>query len=281
LLKCFSSLPFPLIYSLSDLLYLVAYYLLQYRKQVVFENLNHSFPDKNEVEIKAIAKQFYQALCDWVFEIVKTHRLSKSSLQERCKLNHNQALANLEKEKDGALILSAHFGNWEWAGQVIGLHLDQPVNVVFKKMKNPSANAAMEVIRTQHGNELSHMKNAMRNIFQGKERGMVSCFLADQKPTKRDDRYWDVLLNREAPFFNGPEKIAKKLNIPVYYAAVIPEKQRGYYKVVLHEISRNPNETEPDEITDEYVRYLEETIKNTPHNWLWSHRRWKHLKKKK
>ena len=68
---------------------------------------------------------------------------------------------------------------------------------------------------------------------------------------------------------------AKKYNIPVLYYEVNKVK-RGFYEVTFRHITDTPNDTQHGEIVEKYVRMLEQTIKQQPEYWLWSHRRWKH-----
>ena len=63
-----SLLPFSILYAFSTLLYYINYYIIGYRKKVVFSNLRNSFPEKSEKEIEKIAKGFYRYLGDYFFE---------------------------------------------------------------------------------------------------------------------------------------------------------------------------------------------------------------------
>ncbi|MCZ8286573.1 MAG: lipid A biosynthesis acyltransferase, partial [Bacteroidia bacterium] len=54
-----SLLPFPLFYLFSDFVYFLLYRVLGYRKNVVFENLKNSFPEKSHQELKEIERKFY------------------------------------------------------------------------------------------------------------------------------------------------------------------------------------------------------------------------------
>jgi KDO2-lipid IV(A) lauroyltransferase len=63
--------------------------------------------------------------------------------------------------------------------------------------------------------------------------------------------------------------------MPVIYIDLYREK-RGYYVGELSLITDKPKETEENSIMDDYILKLEESIRNRPHSWLWSHRRWKH-----
>lgn len=267
-------LPFPLLYILSEALYGFVFYLTGYRKKVVLNNLRNAFPEYNDRKIQRTARQFYRHLSDLVLETIKTLAISREKLIQRCSIVENESFRALKQARQGAIILTAHYGNWEWAGQSLGLQLDQPVNVVYKPLRSGTLNHVLRLIRTYKGNEVSSMRNVMRNLVRGKERGLVSCFLADQTPLPENTGYRGNFLNQDTPFFTGPGRIAQKLGLPVFFGE-IHKLQRGYYRIEIQQITPDASDTEPPEITAEYARLLEKGIKKQPHTWLWSHRRWK------
>ena len=57
-----SLLPFWILYGISNVLYLLVYYVIRYRRRVVRQNLISSFPEKDEKELKSIEKGFYHFL---------------------------------------------------------------------------------------------------------------------------------------------------------------------------------------------------------------------------
>ena len=76
-------LPFPLLYVVSDGLYLLLYKLLGYRTGVVRANLRKSFPEKSAEELRAIERTFYRWFCDLVLETVKTLVISPAQINAR------------------------------------------------------------------------------------------------------------------------------------------------------------------------------------------------------
>jgi KDO2-lipid IV(A) lauroyltransferase len=82
-------------------------------------------------------------------------------------------------------------------------------------------------------------------------------------------------MNRETPFFQGPEKIAASTNQPVFFQHT-KKTGRGKYEIEYSVLFENPKEVEQKEILLAYVRKAEEIIRNEPEYYLWSHRRWKH-----
>lgn len=241
---------------------------------MVEKNLTHAFPAKTPSEIHAIKKKFYRNLADWIIEIIKIPGITKKELRKRCQIIQNNDFESLQNEENGAIILTAHLGNWEWAGHAVGLALDQPVNVVYKNLKNPASNAVMKYIRTFFGNEITAMNETTRKMYRGKAKGLVTCFLADQTPISKDAGCWPLFMNRPAPFFNGAAKIAQKLDLPVYFGR-IKQVRRGHYDITFKKICSNPKNWEANDIIRRYVELLERTLHNQPSNWLWSHRRWK------
>ena len=53
-----SLLPFFILYGIADIGFVVTYYLIGYRREVVMENLRHAFPEKKEKELELISKRF-------------------------------------------------------------------------------------------------------------------------------------------------------------------------------------------------------------------------------
>jgi len=72
----------------------------------------------------------------------------------------------------------------------------------------------------------------------------------------------------------GPEKGAISQNTAVIMADLYKVK-RGHYRVDLTLLTTTPKETPKGFITKALVNFIEESVKKRPHNYLWSHRRWK------
>ena len=51
--------------------------------------------------------------------------------------------------------------------------------------------------------------------------------------------------------------------------------KRGYYHCSLEKITDDPRSYPDYELTDVYMKLLEEMICKSPRNWLWTHNRWK------
>ncbi len=271
-----SILPFRVLYFISTGLYGLLYYVLGYRKGVVMENLRKSFPEKNEEEIKGIAKRYYKYLCDLFLETFKTLTVSKETMLKHCYFNP-QAKAVFDKlaaENKSIVLVMGHLGNWEWAGNTFSLVNKHQLYVIYHPISNKYFDWLMYKMRTRFGTKLIAMKDTFREMLENREELNATAFIADQTPAPQN-AYWTTFLNQDTPVFKGTEMISRKVNYTVVYATVKRVK-RGYYEMFAEVLCDNPKGTSDGEISELHTRKLEKDIREQPEVWLWSHRRWKH-----
>jgi KDO2-lipid IV(A) lauroyltransferase len=263
----------------SDIVYFILYYLIGYRKKVVWQNLKNSFPQKTDEEIDRTRKKFYHYFCDLFIEFIKALTISKKSIVARCKFTpEGMAVLNtLAGKNKSILLVMGHFGNWEWAGQSFSLLCRHRLYVIYHQLGNKHFNDAMTRLRSRFGTGVIEMKRTYKEMLSHKNILNATVFLADQTP-QPDNAYWMTFLNQDTPVFKGTEVIAKKLGLPVVYANVTRLK-RGYYEMHLELLVEFPADTADGEITEMHTKRLEQDIIAMPETWLWSHRRWKHKRK--
>jgi len=83
----------------------------------------------------------------------------------------------------------------------------------------------------------------------------------------------------EVPIINGPEIIARKLNLPVLYFHT-ERIRRGFYRSTFILLEEKPKEAELNQITDRFILELEKQIRKNPAYYFWTHKRFKHMDKK-
>lgn len=271
-----SLLPFPLFYGVCDVMFLLLYYVIGYRKKVVLQNLQNAFPDKSAKEIEQIRRRFYRYFCDLLLETFKTLTISRATAIRRCKLTSEaQALFDgYAAQNRSIMIVMGHYGNWEWAGNTFSLQGKHHLYVVYHPLSNKYFNGLIYRMRTRFGTGLISMKDTFRDMVAHKNELDATAFIADQTPAP-NSAYWTTFLNQDTPVFLGTEKIARKMNYPVVYVRVQRVK-RGYYEISARTLFDHPVSTTDGEITTAHTQALEQDICARPEFWLWSHRRWKH-----
>jgi Kdo2-lipid IVA lauroyltransferase/acyltransferase len=277
ILYCVASLPFWLLYKVSDFMYFLIR-LSGYRKQVVLKNLRNSFPEKSEKEIKSLCAAYYRYLCDLTLETFKTIKMTKAETLERCIFHHQDWLTKLHEEKKSIIIVMGHYGNWEWAGPSFTLNTPFQLVVIYRPLSHPYFEKMMVGMRTRFGTRITPVEKTLRDMVAFKEEITATAFIADQTATAKN-AYWTNFLNQDTAVFTGPEKLARRFNYPVVYMHV-QCMRRGYYEVTPELLFSTPQEAGENEISEVFTKRLEQEIIRDPAYWLWSHKRWKHKRKK-
>ncbi len=273
-----SLLPFRLLYLTSDILNFVLFKIVGYRKEVIQQNLSNSFPQKTRDEIANIRKAFHQHFCDTMLETAKMLTIGKKAFLKRCYFVDLSLFEKYYAKQQNIIVAMGHFGNWEWGNYAMSLSSPYKLYAVYKTLQDRRFNHFVYHIRARFGALPVAKDNIFRLLFKERETRSVTALIADQTPAKKY-AYWASFLNQETAIYQGTEKIAKKMNYPVLFASIRKVK-RGYYQIHLEELFSEPKNTEEGEITKRHTAFLEEEIRQQPHLWLWSHKRWKHKREK-
>lgn len=273
-IKPISFLPHFLLYRLSDLIFLIIYYIVRYRKEVIFSNLKNAFPEKNENEINTIAKGFYQHFCDIIVESIKSFHISEKELMRRCKIRNPELLQKYYDLGKSIIVPAGHFNNWEMAATASHLQIAHQSVGAYRPMKDPFMNQLIADSRKKFGLALVPIKELKAFFRNYKGEPFAMLFGCDQSPHNLKLAYWTNFLNQDTGFMMGTETYAKQYDCPVIFGRVDKIK-RGFYEFEFILVEDKPLQTEKGEITEKYIRILEEIIFENPQYWLWSHKRWK------
>ncbi len=269
-------LPLRVLYLFSDFLFLILYYFPSYRRNIVEKNLRNSFPEKEDAELKIIARRFYRHLADLFIESLKVLHMNAKQISRRFRFRDMTLINRFYSEGRDVVAVCSHYNNWEWLSSM-PLFSPFTAMTVYKPLKNKYFDNLMLHLRSKFGVVPAPMESVLREIVRHRKekKQTITAFIADQTPTPRDHSYWTQFLNQDTSFFLGTEKIAVMFNMPVIFVHIIKVK-RGYYEVEVTLLAENPADEQPGSVTEKHVHKLEEVIKAQPEFWLWSHRRWKH-----
>ncbi|MDG2483660.1 MAG: lysophospholipid acyltransferase family protein [Flavobacteriaceae bacterium] len=273
-----SILPFRLLYAVSDVLYVVLYHIVGYRKQTVQENLKLVFPDKSEAERQLITKRFYRHLCDMILEAIKSMSISVEDMKARFKFTNIELIKEFEKQNKSIVLMCAHYGSWEWIF-IIQTYVKFRGYAVYKRLNNRYFDKLVRGIRARYNSYLVTTKETIPTLIENKKKGVLTMngFVSDQTPKKGKAYHWNTFMGIEVPIHTGAEMLAKKLDMPVIFFSVKRIK-RGFYETTFQTLAEQPNEYKNYAITDQFLKHVEQQIIEAPEYYLWTHKRWKHRK---
>ncbi len=255
-------------------MYVLLFNVFKYRKEVIHSNLIISFPEKLEEEITDITKKYYKNLCDSIVETIKMISITQKELEKRMCCNWELFDSMTQQNRNGQAYMSHQF-NWEWGTLICNWHVPRRFTGLYLPLTNKAFDKLLIKIRSRAGMKLVRVQNMQNEMAAIQNDKTLWGFIADQNPSDPKRVSWNDFFNRKTAFFKGPEFVARRYNNIVYFGEFIKIK-RGYYEIKMKLAFENPRETKEGELTEAYVRFLEDSIKRQPENWVWSHRRWKH-----
>ena len=147
---------------------------------------------------------------------------------------------------------------------------------IYHKLENEEMNRLFLRLRGRNGAESIPMSETLRRIVEIRRQGKlwIVGFIADQVPMWNNIHLWLDFLHHDTPVFTGTERLARKFDTDVYYLDIRREC-RGYYEADFILMAEHASNMPEFELTLEYFRLLEKSIRRQPAFYLWTHNRWK------
>jgi len=253
------------------------YAVFPLRKAMTLAQIRRAFPDSKDSEIQQIARGSYVNLFTMLFELMWTPRLTAELLDSQFHFRNPEVLRAAVRRGQGVILMSGHFGNWEWLSMSAARILRNPLTIVVHPIHNAAVDMLVERWRTMHGNRVVPMGTAIREIVHTLRRRGVVAMIADQSGPSGS--LFVRFFGRYAATYEGPATFALKMGAPVVIGFSL-RRPDGSYDVVTHEIPtqdlKGASGEHIQELTRRHVRALEDMVRQRPDHWLWQHKRWKH-----
>ncbi|UCH65584.1 MAG: lysophospholipid acyltransferase family protein [Ignavibacterium sp.] len=275
--KIFQLLGLTISHKLSPVLAGLFYYFIPIRKATVLENLKNAFPDYSENKIRKIAFANYKSFAITLMEISCFPTTTKNDIKKRIDCKNPELIIDRYKRNKGVILLSAHFGNWEYMATSMGVKLNIPLAVVVKKQRNPYVTEWMNRERTKWNNTVVPLGISIREVYQTLKAKQIVAMVADQRGPREGEKV--TFFGRNLSVHTGPAALALKTGAPILYGISVRRKDYSY-ETIFTEISKEnlsgSHEEKVKQLSQRHMSYLEDFVRKYPEQWLWMHKRWKH-----
>ena len=257
----------------------------KHRKHTL-NNLKIAFPDKSEKELNDISVKFYKNLGMVFVEIFRLDKYNGGDIDDFVESDFDP-VKNIYG-KQGILLLTAHFGNWELLAKTFGLK-GYKGNVLARPLDNSYIEKILYKLRTGSGNKVIYNReNAVKNIISALKANEIVGFLPDENASKRIGVFVDFF-GIKACTMPGMANIAAKTKLPVVPAFIVRLNEKdgggtGGGNYSKHRLIIEPpldikytgdRKTDTMNILKLFNEKIEDIIKQYPEQWFWIHNRWK------
>jgi Kdo2-lipid IVA lauroyltransferase/acyltransferase len=261
------SLTTPLAWAVGALLW------AGYDRRVANENLERVFPAWSPARRRRTTFRSYVRMARSLVEFLHTAKYSDADIRERVTLDGEKALDTALEVGRGAILLSGHFGNWEWLARRVAA--GHPFAVLFKEPGDPVLAERLRRIRAAAGIEqIDHddMRAAVRWLRKGRVLGIVM----DQEPRKSSEGAIAPLFGHPTMTHVGPFRLARMAGAPLL-TFFCRSTGRGRYRSRLEPLAASEAADPETAVAEDAARFnarLEAAVRADPEHWMWMYRRW-------
>ena len=267
------ALPLPVARRFGTALAWVAFRTVGRYRQVARKNLALIYPDKPEAEREQMARAVFRHFGCMVGEFLKMPRLGKADVERMAVVEGEENLRQALAMGRGVLLITGHFGNWEFMARWLSSH-GYPINVVARDARDPAATKLLTDTREGNGAQVLYRGNSARAVLQCLKKNEIVALLPDQNAAD----VFVPFLGRRTGTVDGPAIIHLKLGAPLLFSWCIrlPDNR---FQITFEppEVVCATGEKSADvERTMTLINArLETQIRRNPTQWLWLHDRWK------
>jgi KDO2-lipid IV(A) lauroyltransferase len=243
-------------------------------RQVAEANLALAFPDLPSRWHRDTARASYEQMGRTAMEMLWSPRLASTPLDSIALDDQVGRLLEAVRSGTGALLVSAHFGNWELIAVALA-QLGVPLVSVARPLDDPGLERILLRLRTRTGAEVLPKQNAVRGALRALAEGKVVAVLNDQNTLRREAVF--------VPFFGrlaATSPLVAHLHLrsgaPIFPGFAVPDGERYRVRIEpqLDAVAGARSEAVV-EITAAITRTIEAQVRQQPGAWLWMHDRWR------
>ncbi len=194
------------------------------------------------------------------------------SIKKKITVENQELLEKIKTQNKPVIFISGHFNNFE----LMAMHIEKSgINLaaIYRPLNNRFLNPIMENIRKNYicKKQIKKGISGTKRLLKEFKNGTSIALMIDQRVS---EGLKSNLFNQEALTTTIPAQFVKKYGatvVPIYIERSI---DNNFKLRIFNEEQFSRNET-IENITSKLNKILEKMIVANPHQWIWTHNRWK------
>ena len=255
------------------------YYINVEHKRYAKANLDFVYEDKiSEDEKYKIIKGSYKNLIYNLYDFIENQTLDIDGFNKKIEIKNEDVILKAIKDKRKIILITAHYGNWEYGSSFIPLRY-LPTTMVGRPMNNKYLNKELNETRSRNNTQMITTKEAGRGLVKALKQGRIVGLVIDQHNRTGIDVEF---LGKKVLQTDSTSRLALKFDaviIPVFFTM----QSFGKYSADFYPALEPKDFTGDDAIeklTQAQADVMSKHILKKPEQWFWQHKRFKHYHKK-
>jgi len=245
------------------------------RRNVALTNLGIAYPESDPSWRREVVKKLYFNLSLSVMEFLILTKNPKAVSKWVTKVEGEEHLENLSNSGRGAVLLTAHMGNWELLAAWLACK-GYPLVAGVRDPNDVHVSKLLACYRKDLGVETIPKKSLLLKGAKLLKQGKFIGILADQDGGTDGIRV--SFMGKVASTVGGPAALSlltKAPVVPIVSYRIAPYEHEILVLPPIEPLYELPREEAIREMTIKFNDILEGFIRRSPEQWLWLHRRWR------
>ena len=268
------ALPKTFVKLFLDIFVNIAYFIDKEHKQYAFANLDFVYQDKlSYKEKKEIVKGSYKTLVYNLYELIENQTLDLKGFEEKITVKNEQVILDAIKNNRKIILITAHYGNWEYGNTFIPLKY-KPTTMVGRPMNNKYFNEELDKTRTKNNTQMLKKKDAARGLVKALKNDRIVGLVVDQhnRTGIEIDFFGKKVLQTDSA-----AKLAIKFDaviLPLFFQRTAFNKYDAiFYNPIEPKDYQGENQVK--NLTQAQADIIQYQIELEPKQWFWQHKRFK------
>jgi KDO2-lipid IV(A) lauroyltransferase len=234
----------------------------------------------SELDRHRMARDVFRNFGETFAEFIKLPNLDREAVDQLATVEGEEHLRAALAVGKGVLMVTGHFGNWEFLGRWLALH-GYKLNVVTHETRNPQVTRLMTDTRAGNGAQVLFRGSSARSVLKALKSNQIVGLLPDQNAAD----VFVPFLGVRTGTVDGPAIVHLKTRAPIVFAWCSRSDHAGSSRLGLgFDIKFEPADcVDPSgdravdiaRVMTEVNAKLESQVRRHPTQWLWLHDRWK------
>jgi KDO2-lipid IV(A) lauroyltransferase len=262
--------------TLGSILGRTVYCVDKKHRGIALKNLHIAFGEEmSEPEKKRIAQSSFEHFGKALFDIIKFSSLTEEKKELQLSIDGEVHIQNVLTKGKGALVLTAHYGNWELG--INPLSKQGEFHVIARALDIKRLENELRTIREGFGAKVIYKQQATRHTLRALKENKIVAILIDQN-VLHDEAVFVDFFGKLAGTTPGLATFHLRSGAPIIPAFCIPTPSGGYHVQIMEGLEFSPtgdHSADVLRITQECTKIIEDQIRDKPEFWLWFHDRWR------
>jgi len=271
------SVPHKHIASIGRVLGMLMYGIDVRHRRIVRRNLKFVYPEWPYERVKKVSQCVFQNLGITILEICQMICFSSHDIIDKVKIRGEEHLLNAMHNDKGAILISAHLGNWEIGLLYLVLHSNLPIVSVVKRLRNKLLNQWIHRLRTRFGNRIIDKDGALPEMVRVLRQGKILAIMIDQG-TKSSLGVKITFFGKYITATPAAALLAMRCKSPVI-PIFCNRNDDGMLSINIEPplILKKTDDLRTDLMTNTQIMtdVIEKAIRRYPEQWFWVHKRWR------